>query len=517
MNFRDSLLLGTSIMAGWGNLQAQKTKKPHIILIMTDQQRGDCLGVQNPLVKTPNLDALAREGVCFDNGYSTTPSSTPARAALLTGLSPWHHGMLGYGVVAERYRYEMPRMLRELGYYTFGIGKMHWFPQKTLHGFHGTLVDESGRVEQNGYVSDYRDWFKLQAPGLNPDELGIGWNDHTGGTYPLEEKLHPTWWTGETAAEFIRNYACDRPLFLKVSFARPHSPYDPPQRYLDLYQEAEIPAPVVGDWAAGFASAPEAADAAFGDYGVEHARDSRRHYYAAITFVDDQIGRVIQALKEKGLYEDAVICFVSDHGDMLGDHHHWRKTYAYEGSSHIPYLMRLPVWMKTEVQPGSHLPYVVELRDILPTFLEAAGGEVPVDMDGSSLLPLVQQSAPRWREYIDLEHATCYSADNYWCALTDGKMKYIWFFHSGQEQLFDIQHDPGEKTDLALLKKYRKTLEVWRSRMVAHLEERGEEYVKDGQLQMLKQTRLYSPFYPRVERSEGQKLKDWQQESRFGN
>ena len=113
---------------------------------------------------------------------------------------------MGYGVVAERYRYEMPRLLRERGYYTFGIGKMHWFPQKTLHGFHGTLVDESGRVEQNGFVSDYRDWFKLNAPGKNPDALGIGWNDHTGGVYPLDEKLHPTCWTGEMALEFIHHY-----------------------------------------------------------------------------------------------------------------------------------------------------------------------------------------------------------------------------------------------------------------------------------------------------------------------
>ena len=123
-----------------------KSGKPHIILIMTDQQRGDALGCMgNKAVISPNIDRLAQEGSLFVSGYSSAPSSTPGRAGLLTGMSPWHHGMLGYGRMALKYRYEMPQMMRNLGYYTFGIGKMHWFPQKALHGFHATLIDESGR------------------------------------------------------------------------------------------------------------------------------------------------------------------------------------------------------------------------------------------------------------------------------------------------------------------------------------------------------------------------------------
>lgn len=116
-----------------------KSGKPHIILIMTDQQRGDALGCMgNKAVISPNIDRLAQEGSLFVSGYSSAPSSTPGRAGLLTGMSPWHHGMLGYGRMALKYRYEMPQMMRNLGYYTFGIGKMHWFPQKALHGFHAT-------------------------------------------------------------------------------------------------------------------------------------------------------------------------------------------------------------------------------------------------------------------------------------------------------------------------------------------------------------------------------------------
>lgn len=166
------LMIGAAAAAGVP-AAARTVTPPHIILIVADQFRGDCLGAVNPHIHTPNLDRLAAEGTLFTHAYSSVPSSTPARAGLLTGLAPWHHGMLGYGRVAEHYRYEMPRMLGEAGYYTFGIGKMHWFPQKTLHGFNGTLVDESGRIEQDGFVSDYRDWFKLHAPGINPDTLHI--------------------------------------------------------------------------------------------------------------------------------------------------------------------------------------------------------------------------------------------------------------------------------------------------------------------------------------------------------
>ena len=189
---KTSFLLKSSLLATTGVyilpqlLFAQTSTRPHIILIVSDQHRGDamnCMG--NTSVISPNMDALAEDGTLFTNGYSSTPSSTPARSGLLTGLSPWHHGMLGYGRVASQYRYE-----GDLNYYSFGIGKMHWYPQKALHGFRGTLVDESGRVESPDFISDYRLWFQMQAPGLNPDSTHIGWNDHGAATYKLPERLH---------------------------------------------------------------------------------------------------------------------------------------------------------------------------------------------------------------------------------------------------------------------------------------------------------------------------------------
>lgn len=476
-------------------------EKPNLILIMTDQQRFDCLGAMgNRQILTPNTDQLAGDGFLFRNAYTSTPSSTPARAALLTGCSPWKHGMLGYSKVALKYPYEMPKMLRDAGYFTLGIGKMHYAPQRNLHGFHGALLDESGRVESPDFVSDYRQWFMMETPGENPDTTGIGWNAHAGKVYKNPERLHPTQWTGNEAIRFIRNYHQEKPLFLKISFARPHSPYDPPQRYFDRYENADVPAPSIGDWCKRFADRPVTPDAAFGDFGTEHAIDSRRHYYAAVTFVDDQIGRIISALKEKGLYDNSWIIFISDHGDMLGDHHHWRKTYAYEGSAHIPFIVKPPKAAKTVLQRGQALEQVVEIRDVLPSFLDAAGISQPEGMDGMSVIRLLNNKQAEWRPYIDLEHATCYEKDNYWAALTDGKMKYIWFFHTGEEQLFNLEKDPHELKNLIRNKDYSKVLDSWRIRMVNHLSERGEPYVKDGKLQILDKTILLSPNYPQAER-----------------
>nr|MDO8113730.1 arylsulfatase [Candidatus Sigynarchaeota archaeon] len=474
-------------------------REPHIIFIMTDQHRFDALGCSgNAAIKTPNLDALASLGVLFTSAYSAVPSCTPSRACLLTGMSPWHHGMLGYGRIAEHYRYEMPRMLEDLGYHALGVGKMHFHPQRALHGFHETVLDESSRSESPGFISDYRQWFKQVAPGKDPDATGIGWNDNKARNYALDENMHPTRWTGDVAVQKIKEHDPVIPFFLKISFARPHSPYDAPKRLVDAYKLEDMPAPWIGSWCKRFRKPDAIVNGhARGDFGVDFAREARRHYYGNVTFIDEQIGRVVAALKEKGMYDDSLILFTSDHGDMLGDHHHWRKTYGYEGSAHIPMILTWPAWYKAAIARGSKLQSIVELRDVLPTFLFAAGGKVPGDMDGKSLLALVSEDKPAWREYIDMEHETAYDPRNYWMGLTDGKHKYIFFRPTGKEQFFDLERDPHEEHDLAKDKSRAQELALWRSRLAAHFQERGPKWVKNGKLRKSWRSQLYSPNYPK--------------------
>lgn len=480
----------------------RRPDRPHVLFLMTDQHRGDCLGADgHPVVKTPHLDSLAAGGARFRSAYSSTPTCTPARAALLTGMSPWGHGMLGYSKVAEAYPVELPRLMRDAGYFTLGLGKMHWSPQRALHGFHRTILDESGREQSVDFRSDYRAWFASEAPGLDPDATGIGWNDYRAAVYALPECLHPTSWTGMVASEFIRTYDQPEPFFFKVSFARPHSPYDPPQRWMDAYAECDIPPALAGDWAERYRPRSDDSNSIWhGDMGAAQVRHSRQGYYGAVSFLDEQIGRILEALDRRGWLDETLILFTADHGDMTGDHHLWRKSYAYEASARIPMLMR---WPKGLIDaPRGHVSgKAVELRDILPTCLAAAGAAVPEAVEGRSLLDAVTGQGDPWREYVDLEHDICYSPANHWSALTDGRMKYIFHARDGEEQLFNLEEDPGEERDLAGEAVYTEALRAWRSRLIAHLEARGEEWVKDGKLCFRPTSILHSPNYPGIEKT----------------
>ena len=484
-----------------GSLAADaKPQRPNILFLMGDQHRGDCVGADgNAAIITPNLDRLAAEGARFRCAYTSVPSCTPARAGILTGLSPWHHGQIGYGRVAPRYKNELPRMIRGAGYHTLGIGKMHFHPQRNTHGYHRTILDESSRGIAEGFVNDYRAWFKSVAPNLDPDATGIGFNDHRGKAFVLPEHLHPTAWTGQEAVSFLEQRTDAEPFLLKVSFARPHSPYDAPPRWWNRYNDVELPERVVGDWAERHAQRgkPYRDNLWQGDLGPDKPLQARQGYYGNVSFIDEQIGRILEVLEKRGMLDNTLILYTADHGDMLGDHHLWRKTYGYEPSARIPMLVRWPDNMLS-ADRGQVRAEPVELRDILPTFLDTAGVDHdPTDFDGRSMLDLLRGKTEGWREYIDLEHGTCYAKENSWTGLTDGRIKYLYYAPDGRQQLFDLERDPRETRDLSSVAEYREVLQQWRRRMVDHLAERGEPFVVDGDLGIRPKRMIYSPHYPR--------------------
>lgn len=488
----------------------RRDSRPNILFLMTDQQRGDCLGAAgNRAIRTPHMDRIAAEGVRFTSAYSSSPTCTPARTALLTGLSPWHHGMLGYSNMARRYPLEKARALGEAGYYTITVGKQHYFPMRNSHGYERMILDEHcpcgngpealAAAERRGPVerNDYEAWFYSQAPSLDPHATGLWWNDYPARPFALPERLHATTWTGDTAVNFLNGYDGRRPFFLKVSFIRPHSPYDPPRRFMDLYEEAALPEAQVAKWAARYEERnSERNDIWRGRLSAAEIRRSRQGYYGSISHVDEQIGRVLEALEKRGWLEETLIVFTSDHGDMTGDQNLWRKSYAYEASAHIPMMMRWPAGMLA-ARRGSTMAQPVELRDLLPTFLDAAGREPSRPVDGRSLLSLVRSGGAGWREWIDLEHDVCYSPENHWNALTDGRTKYIFHARDGEEQLFDLQRDPHELTDLAGDPAHAALLRQWRERLVRHFEERGGPFLKNGKLAPRPEGMAHSPNFPR--------------------
>ena len=200
---------------------------------------------------------------------------------------------------------------------------------------------------------DYESWFWSQLPDKDPHATGLSWNDHRSKPFAFPEEMHATHWTGETAVNFLKGYERDEPFFLKVSFIRPHSPYDAPERCFKMYEDTALPEAQVADWAERYAPRSEPSnDLWHGKLPAAEIRHSRQGYYGSVTFVDEQIGRIMDVLEGRKLLEDTLILFISDHGDMLGDQNLWRKSYGYEQSAHIPMLMRLPASM-TRTPPGT--------------------------------------------------------------------------------------------------------------------------------------------------------------------
>ncbi len=502
--------LGTAAQSQMARPRKSSLSRPNILLLMADQLRADCIGAYGNRIinKTPNLDRIAEEGARFDCAYTSTPSCTPARSALLTGLAPWHHGMLGMTSMAAQYPLEKPRALAEAGYYTTAIGKNHFYPIRNPHGYHQMVLDEHctywfdenmgrpGAPASDEERCDYEAWFWSQAPAANPHATGLGWNDHRGRAFALPEHLHATRWMGDTAVNFLNTYDRPEPFYLKVSFIRPHSPYDPPSRWMKQYESANIPEPKVGKWAERYAPRSSARDDLWhGALSAEEVRRGRQAYYGSVSFVDEQIGRVLEALERRGMMQDTLVVFISDHGDMLGDQNLWRKTYAYEPSARIPMLLRWPSGSMSAPK-GQVRSEPVELRDILPTLLEACGSAATREMDGRSLLPLLKGDTNGWRRWIDLEHNVCYSADNHWNGLTDGKWKYIFHAKDGEEQLFDLQRDPHELNDLGADTSYEESVRLWRQRLIDHLAERGAPFVKNGRLGVRPEGMMLSPHFP---------------------
>lgn len=459
----------------------KKNHQPNILLIMTDQMRGDCMGIAgHPDVKTPYLDHLAATGVRFSNAYTACPSCIPARCALHTGLKQEHHGRVGYqDRVPWNYPVTMAGELAKAGYYTQCVGKMHVHPLRNLMGFHNIeLHDGYLHAYRNAHVpyaenqkiaDDYFYWLKTQA-GIHTDvtDCGLECNSFTARPWIYEERLHPTNWVTERSIDFLRRRDRSMPFFLMASYLRPHPPLDAPECFFDLYRNKELTPPSVGDWADAerLKKLGRLTDADTGSCDPELMRQAQIGYYACISHLDNQVGRLLDALKDDDSFYNTIIIFTSDHGELLGDHHTFRKTRPYQGSVHIPLLISHAPGM----QPGTVSDQLAELRDILPTLTELAGVEPPEGIDGRSLLH-------DWgREYLHGEHSGGDLGNQY---IVTKKDKYCWFMQSGREQYFRLDTDPKELHDAVHDPDCQERISYLRQLLIQELMGREEGYT-DG-------------------------------------
>lgn len=474
---------------------ASTPSKPNFLLIMTDQQRGDALGIDgHPDLLTPNLDHLAQSGTRFRRAYSECPSCIAARRTLLTGMKPSHQGIVGYeeGHPLEPWP-TLPELLRRAGYQTASIGRdMHTYPEHRRYGFetmwHAPFGDVYSEFHQHLRFLSTKKGFHGWPHYL---DHGMGPNAWTARPWPFEEKFHQTNWAVNKAIQYLDERDPSAPYFVSLGFVAPHPPLVPPAFYYDRYHARELRAPSIGEWARS-PGPGQATDSARVDLAGEALQACLAAYYGSINHVDDQLGLLFQRLRMEK--DPPVILFTSDHGEMLGDHHLFRKCMGYEGSARIPMILSGP-----GVGKGMVREEPVALQDVLPTFLDLAGVGLTDAVDGGSLLPLCgSRGAGPWREYLHGEHATTYAGVSGMHYLTDGKMKYIWHGDDGAEQLFDLREDPGERHDLSGNAGGEQALSFWRDRLVHELAARPEGFVRAGALVSGKS---HAPVVPRSDRS----------------
>lgn len=457
--------------------------RPNILLIMTDQQRGDCLGVEgHPVLQTPNMDSIAHRGVRFTRAYSTCPSCIAARRSLLSGQFPRTHGMVGYrdGVGWDA-PVTLPQALRDAGYQTAHVGRsMHQHPVRKRYGY-----------ETMSLHLDYLDWFAANGPKDTGGWFGSGTmhNDWTAHPWPHAEPLHFTNWTVSRALDFLRTRDPSCPFFLTVSFIAPHPPLQPPPFYMERYLRTGVPEPVVGDWAPTPDPYREGDSVAPMHLRLEGEamRSCRAAYYGLINHVDDQIRRLLCPITgvRPMTGDNTIIVFTSDHGEMLGDHNHWRKQVPYEGSARIPMLFSAPP--RFGLRRGATPDLPVCLEDVMPTVLDMAGVPIPQTVEGRSLLPLLRGETPAWRDYLPIEHAPSHQS------MTDGREKYVWCVADGREQFFDLRQDPEERVNLAAAPAAAARVRRWRERLIGELKGRPEGFT-DGE--RLIPGRPYAPALP---------------------
>lgn len=425
--------------------------KPNILWICTDQQRYDTIGaLNNPQIHTPNLDRLVADGVAFTHAFCQSPICTPSRASFLTGMYPSSvHGCMNGN---ERWAEAAPlvtALLADAGYTCGLAGKLH------LAAAHGRVEP---RPHHDGYavfhwshgIHDfwesghaYADWLRAQG-----HDLGAMLEDPA----QIPPALHQSTWCADRAIEFMATQTGDQPWLMSVNFFDPHAPFDPPQPYLDRYAADDMPDPL-------FRASDVATQAELRDIDFQtlcrppdefNAKQVRAAYYAMIELIDDNVGRMLDALEASGQRENTVVIFMSDHGETLGDHGLLLKGCRfYEGLVRVPLICAWPGHFGKGVVRNA----LVELTDIAPTLLDLADLPVPERMQGRSLLPhLTPGDQPdQHRDYVRCEY---YRALNpvanprfngtYGTMLRDTQYKLVVYHGHESGELYDLAADPGE-------------------------------------------------------------------------
>ncbi len=449
-------LLGWLFAANSMNAQAEEQSSPNVLFIAVDDL-ACTLGCYGDLVaQTPNIDRLAAEGVCFTRAYNQLPLCNPTRASLMTGLRP---DRIGVYDLDRHFRDDvpdvttLPQAFQQAGYFAARVGKIYHYNVPASIGTDGFDDPPSWNATINPKGRDKTDEALVtNAEPHRKISAALSWLAADG------EAEEQTDGMIATAAIDLLRQSRSQPIFLAVGFFRPHTPYVAPKRFFDLYPTSILRLPFAPeDDRSDIPLAAFAHNCPVPNYALDEATllKATQAYYACVSMIDEQVGRLLDALDESGQADNTIVVLWSDHGYHLGEHGGvWQKRTLFENSARAPLIVRPPA--QFDQKRSGACKRVVEFVDVYPTLCELAGIAAPEKLDGKSLVPLLSDPDRQWKSVAVTQVVR--PADSRLASqvmgrsVRDQRYRYTqWDGGDAGEELYDYQSDPGEFRNLALV------------------------------------------------------------------
>lgn len=455
------ILISSALIAAAGACRAAPAgpdaPPPSFLIILPDQLRAQALGCMgNPDIRTPHLDALAKEGILFRNAFANSPVCCPARAILLTGRYAHANGMVANDLRLRESELTVAEILRERGYRTGFIGKWHLDGGPRMPGF----VPPGPRRQGFDYWAANEcshDHFKTQYFRDSDEPVPV-------------RKFEAEAWT-DLAIEFLRANR-GKPFFLVVSMGPPHDPYGAPEKFMKMYDPATIA--VRPNWAEGTPGG---------------SRNDLAAYAAAVSAVDEQVGRLSAALKELDLERDTMVLATSDHGDMLGSQGRRLKRSPWEESIRVPGIVRYP----RRAAPGRTSDALFSHVDVAPTILALAGVPVPPQMQGTDLSGVIRGTPEKGPESAFFQHFVPYRPDRIaegWRGVRTGRYMYA-RTETEPWVLYDLDADPYELRNLAADPSHAAVKAELEEKLAAWMKRSGDSWSRNSKEFVDEKGRLY--------------------------
>jgi arylsulfatase len=472
----------------------QKNSQPDVVLFMVDQLSARWLeAARGGVVPTPNFDRLAAMGTTFTHAFTPDPVCMPARSTIATGLTTRGHGVLENGYELSPELPTFMRTLQQAGYRTGALGKLHFrshYRDSHLNDLYREYGFDVVHNTEDSRGGEWLDWVAAEHPDEFDNVLSTIWAGHIpwyaeygpdkidlasrirsirepldGQRYlwyalPFPKELSQTEWITRHAEDFIRETPTDQPLLAQVSYVQPHDPFHTPAECLDRVDESKIPEIAPAEWFDN----PDA-PAYFRQFDEpKYIEGSRPYYFADIAHLDDQLGRVFDVLEETDRLDNTFIVFTSDHGEMLGDHgFRGKEEHHYDACIRVPMMVAGP-----GLEAGTVRNELIQLEDVCPTILDATNQSLPLMptkgpdlghrpeivpiLPGKSLLPLCRgEDVADWRQAAYTgSYNTVWSINPAEWARTvrTHQYRYTMYACDNGEQLFDVQADPQEQSNL---------------------------------------------------------------------